>query len=420
MAADKGRPKRSSDDLLDWFTVSYRSIYITLAVILLVGGAGGYYYWKRAQPVSPSPGDRVATAAATSARVQALDGSVQVKRSGVLEWVTARRDMVLNEGDLVRTGAGATAEIHFFNGTTFHMRAESLITIEEATEDPRSKSQRVTAALQSGVVNFQTAAGGSSDSATTIATPVSRTVAGVDAEGNITANQAGDSVKLFRGAATTETRSGERIALKPNEGVSVSTEGRAGPVVSLPDAPVLQAPPHDTEISYLDPSAATTLLAWRAVPGAARYHVMVDFSASFARPIWERTDWRQNSMELRGLEVGKYYWRVASVNANGVTGNFSEFARFAVTKPAGGSASAAPPALNIESLEPSGNILHLKGRTEPGASLTVNGQRVDVQVDGAFNEWLTLDKGGKQTIVIRATSVSGGVNEQTRPVVVAY
>ena len=50
----------------------------------------------------------------------------------------------------------------------------------------------------------------------------------------------------------------------------------------------------------------------------------------------------------------------------------------------------------------------------------MNGQRVDVQSDGTFNEFITLDKPGKQVVVIRATSIGGGVKEETRPVVVTY
>ena len=64
------------------------------------------------------------------------------------------------------------------------------------------------------------------------------------------------------------------------------------------------------------------------------------------------------------------------------------------------------------------NILQIKGRTEAGATVTVNGQRVDVQGDGSFNEFITLDKPGRQVVVVRAVGLAGGVNEERRPVVV--
>jgi hypothetical protein len=74
----------------------------------------------------------------------------------------------------------------------------------------------------------------------------------------------------------------------------------------------------------------------------------------------------------------------------------------------------------IESVDTRQNILQVKGRTEPGATVTVNGQRVEVDGDGSFNDYITLEKPGRQLVVIRATGLNGGVNERKQPVVVSY
>jgi hypothetical protein len=73
----------------------------------------------------------------------------------------------------------------------------------------------------------------------------------------------------------------------------------------------------------------------------------------------------------------------------------------------------------VETLEVRNNILQIKGRSEPGATVTVNGQRADVQADGSFNEFVTLDRAGQQVVVIRAVGLNGGVAERRRSVVVA-
>ena len=49
-----------------------------------------------------------------------------------------------------------------------------------------------------------------------------------------------------------------------------------------------------------------------------------------------------------------------------------------------------PPPLVFETAELKGNVLHVSGRTEPGATLTLNGERLEVQADGTFNEFLTF------------------------------
>ena len=48
MPPDKRAPR--GNDVLDWFTISYRAIYV-VAAVLIVAGAGAYFYLTR-------PGDK--------------------------------------------------------------------------------------------------------------------------------------------------------------------------------------------------------------------------------------------------------------------------------------------------------------------------------------------------------------------------
>jgi hypothetical protein len=417
MAQDKDKPRKNSEDLVDWFTVSYRSIYIGVFLLLALASAFGYWYLRKEAPPSAATGpETTPTPAVSTASIVFTEGSVQVKKAGRLEWLAAARDMILHEGDLVRTGGGSGAEIHFTSGTIFHMRADSLITIEKAGEDPDSKRANVTAALESGVVNFS--AGGA---ATTIQTRVSTLQAGRNAQGDVSVNQSGEATtKIFEAGegAAVETRDGKRVTLGSNQGVMVDAAGKAGETMNLPAEPQLVAPPLDTEISYPNPSAGTTLLSWKAAANAASYHVLVDFTPGFTRPLVDQKGWKPTSMELRGFDPGKYFWKVAAVDASGVEGGFSDVSRFSVTRSGPGVPSDVGPPLAVEKLDPSGNVLHVKGKTAPGASLTVNGQRVDVQTDGTFNEFITLERSGRQTVVIRATSIGGGVTKLERSVAV--
>jgi len=414
------KSKPPSDDLIDWFTVTYKSIYIVVGVVAAIAAGVGYYYWtKNAPPRVPSPEP---AAAFSSAHFTSLEGNVKVKPVGTFEWVSADLSTQLKKSDLVRTGVGASAEITFFDGTVVHVRPDSLITIEETSEDPSTKKRKVAWHISSGEVNFQTVRRNVPGSSTEVSTPTVKATASEMAAGGFKVAESGDTdVKLFRGTGAVETRAGQRVEIAANEGLKVDAAGKAGPKVSLPVVPTLLAPPHQAEISYPDLARATTLLAWKPVPGAASYHVMVDFSPYFNRPLVDRTGWRESSMELRGLDVGKYYWQVSSLDKDGVEGNFSDFARFTVGRPSGaGKGEGPPPMLMVEPLDPRANIVQVKGRTEPGATVTVNGDRVDVASDGTFNEFITLGKVGRQIVVIRATGINGGVREEKRPVVVAF
>jgi hypothetical protein len=423
MTSEK-KPKGSRDDLLDWFTVSYRSIYLIVAAVVgslaVIGGV--YYYYRYADRIAPppSPSAELATPMVTTARFRSLDGSVKVKPVGQIEWLPADTHMVLRKSDLVRTGPGGSAEVAFFDGTVVHVRPDSLITIEETYEDPSTKRRRVAWHISSGEVNFQTQRRNVPDSATEISTPTIRTTAGEMTDGGIRVRESGDSdVRVYRGSSQVETKTGEKVALGSSEGLKVDASGRPGQKQTLPAVPVLLAPSHQAEIMYVDPTRATTLLVWRPVQGASGYHVMLDYSPYFNRPVVDRAGIRDASVELIGLETGKYYWRVSAADKEGAEGAFSDFARFTVTrKGIGAAGSGAPPPLVIEALDVRSNILQVKGRTEPGATVTVNGQRLDVQGDGSFNEYITLEKPGRQIVVIRSTGTLGGVAEEKRTVVV--
>ncbi len=419
MAPDKGRPPKVDDELLDWFTVSYKTIYGAIAVVvaLLVGG-GWVYYVRHAAPASPPPETPPPTA--TTAHFTSIEGSVKVKAVGTFEWVTADKTIVLKKSDLVKTGPGAAAEIEFFDGTVVHVRPDSLITIEETSEDPSTKQRKVAWHISSGEVQFNTARKNVPGSSIEASTPTVRTIPGDQSRGGIKVAETGESdVKIYQGSGVVQTKTGQKSELAGGQGLKVDSSGLAGPKVTLPDVPALLAPPHQAEISYIDPTRATTLFAWKEVSGSPTYHFQIDYSPYFNRPLIDRKGWKSTSMELRGLEPAKYYWRVAAVDKEDAEGAFSDFARFTVTRPATAQGDGPPPALTIESIDVRGNLLQIKGRTEPGATITVNGQRVEAQGDGSFNEFITLDKPGKQIITIRAVGINGGVNEQKRPVVVA-
>jgi hypothetical protein len=234
--------------------------------------------------------------------------------------------------------------------------------------------------------------------------------------------ESGDTdYRLFQGNARAETKAGEKLVLSSSEAVKVDAEGKASPKVALPGIPLLMAPSHQTEIAYPDPAKATTLLLWTPVPDAASYHLMLDYSAHFNRPLVDRKGIKESQQQLRGLDAGKYYWRVAAIDKSGQEGAFSDFAKFTVTGSGTvGSGEGPPPPLQIEALDLRQNILQVKGRTEPGATVTVNGMRVEVEDDGGFNDYITLEKQGKQVVVIRAVGLNGGVNEQKRPVMVGF
>ena len=419
MAGDQGRKSRS-DDLLDWFTISYRTIYLIVGGLILVGAGTGIYFYVKSRPATPVATDApAAPAATTTARFTSIDGNVKVRAVGSFEWVTADKDVILKRGDLVKTGSGSTAEISFFDGTVVHVRPESLITIEETSENPATKERRVAWHISSGEVTFN-APRRTSEGSTEITTPLTRVSTREETEGAIGVRETGESdTRLFRGSAQVEmTKTGDKVVLGPKEAVKVDSDGRASEKVALPSVPQLVSPSDEADLAYADPTKAITPFIWREVPGARSYRLMLDFSPTFNKPLHDEPVIGATTQPLTGLDVGRYYWRVAAIDAQGNEGGFSEPGRFRVKQLS--NTGATPPALLISSLETRANILQIKGRTEPGATVSVNGQPLDVKADGTFSEFITLEKAGPQNIVILAVGINGGMNKKTERVVVTF
>jgi len=418
MAGDKGRKSRS-DDLLDWFTISYRTIYLIGGSVIAIVAAAGYYFYVKNQPVVASTEATPAPVATTTARFTSIEGNVKVRAVGSFEWVTADKDVILKRGDLVKTGSGSTSEITFFDGTVVHVRPESLITIEETSENPATKERRVAWHISSGEVTFS-APRRNQEGSTDITTPLTRLTTKEEAEGSIGVAESGESsTRLFRGQAQIEmTKTGEKVALAAKEAVRVDSDGRVSDKVALPSVPELISPADQADLAYADPARAITPFIWKDVPGARSYRLVLDFSHTFNKPLHDKPVGEKTTQALTGLEEGRYFWRVAAIDSQGNEGAFSEAGRFRVTKLR--SSGAPPPALVISSVETRANILQIKGRTEPGATVSVNGQPLDVESDGTFNEFITLDKAGAQQIVIMAVGINGGVNKKIERVVVTF
>ncbi len=407
MASDEKQPPRGSGDRIEWFTVSYRTLALAGGA-LVVAGALGWLVFGPKEPPPPPP----ASSVETRVRFASFDGSVHVKPAGTLEWKAATLAMVLKQNDLVRTGSGATAEILFADGMKISVRPDTLITIVESSQNPVSRQQRTALAVQSGEANFQTAARAGS---TTISTPTLRTTASRDTAGNIQVAESGETgLRIFKGQGEAETRSGQKVRLVANQGVTVDPAGTAGPTVDLPTVPLLTAPPNRADIAYEDLPGSVTLLVWNAVPGATGYRVMVDYSPTFARPLYDRQNHRPTQLEVRGLDAGSYYWKVAALDGRGSEGSFSDAWRF--TLAAAPTSTGPTPLLVFEAAELKRNVLHVSGRTEPGATLTLNGERLEVQADGTFNEFLTFTGNAGATVVLRATTRNGGMVEDRRRV----
>jgi len=365
-----------------------------------------YWYFFVRTPV-PKPGQQVA-------RLTGVEGNVKVKANAREAWENARLSDQLHVGDVVQTETRAGAQISFNSGSVVAVRPDSLVYIGGSAESSTAAWR-----VQSGRVNFSVG-----DETTEIVTPTVRTTASQNTSGNIDVTDAGDTgVKIFRGQAEVETTQGQRITLAENQAVQVDAAGRAGDTLDLPPPPTLIAPAAKARLPLVAPPGTSATLSWSPVQNGATYRVAIDYNVTQANMLLsaalDEPGIATTSHDLEGLNAGRYFWRVSAVNKDGLEGAFSRVSFFVVVQPETPqptpSPGGKPPALVLQALdEVALGVLHVGGRTDPGATVLVNGTAVKVMPDGSFSEYVL--KSGPGDVVIRATRADGQFTERTRAV----
>lgn len=90
-------------------------------------------------------------AAGRTGKVLDCQGSVDLK-IGNADWETAAKEVTLNEGDVIRTGANATATLEIENAGIVEIKENSELTLSELTTNSADSSQRTVLDLSLGEI----------------------------------------------------------------------------------------------------------------------------------------------------------------------------------------------------------------------------------------------------------------------------
>jgi Glucodextranase, domain B/FecR protein len=348
-----------------------------------------------------------------SGQIISLEGKVEVQRANQTRWERARDTQVLYNGDFVKTSTDGSAEVLFRDGTVYRVGSDTLLEMHrEASTGTRPTSGEVK--LTVGEVNVTTALNQSvvlTDSARAEVDRESRV--GVDVR-----EDRGTIVAAYAGQATVTGKRGESTTLVTRQAVSADVEGGLGNRRVIPAVPVLTEPPANVVLN-LDASDRVKL-RWGSVVGASGYDLELSRTRVFTEANLEvaSRNRRENEATIRVLRPGTYYWRVDAVAADQIRSEWStpRALRAATGKRVEELVDTTPPKLDVAKPTQIGNLFLIQGRTEPGASVTINGEPVDVGADGNFKKAIALHQVGASTIVIRSTDPAGNTTEHLEPV----
>jgi hypothetical protein len=405
-----------------WTAVTYKTVFVYLLLVLAVVLATLYlvfpeWYSAAVTHVERAVGANANRASALSqnqARFVNLDGRVQVKKANSVQWADADYRATLDKGDLIQTSSDGAARITFMDGTTFTVKSNTLVTVEQNSVDSDS-STRVGMHITSGAVDLTTGTWQSPRSKAEVS--FSNAVASLrqDSRAAVHSDPATHDNEITVAAGGAElSRGEEHVEIGKYERATLPAEG--GPIVKT----AVLAPPDLTEPVNLqplidaDPKHLSIHFAWSAVPDAVSYDLKIGMTSMFSRIAVEKKI-TATSVDVTGLDPGDYYWSVTATDSHKRESEPSEAYKFTLVAEGKGDDML----LEVDGTELHGNVVEIMGRTDPGAALIIDGESVpDIGPDGHFRFFTQPMARGSQVIVITGQNRRGGTKITKVPIVI--
>jgi hypothetical protein len=340
-----------------------------------------------------------------------LKGDIQVQKAGSLNWDTARKGMKLNKGDRIRTRSGSTCIVQFDDGSQLTVKSDSLVHIDELSEDVRTRTKNSAIKLLVSDVEASILRPTAKGSRFLIETPGS--IAQVrKARMNIRVDDKNQTEYSLISGDVSVSAGGRDVKLGTGERVRLAGEGRVMSRGKLLGVPEPRVPPNlDWRVS--SDEKFPVAFEWAAVGGADHYHIVVATDRYFTGVVYESERVRGTKTRIPQLSPGMYYWRVSSIDAKGNESLFSRFSVFRLIQ------DLTPPYFTMN--DPivldaeEGGRTYLAGAVEPGSRLTVNGVPAPLGPDGSFR-FFTSYSGGTSWLDIEAMDPAGNILLQRREI----
>ncbi|MGA2510028.1 MAG: hypothetical protein ABSG27_07340 [Candidatus Acidiferrales bacterium] len=405
------KPKVSRVEVY-WHTVKYRTVIlyaivltaITLSVTYLVFPEFSATVLRHISNVGASPSGEIANPTPRQARFVNLDGKVQVKKVNSVQWVNADYQITLDKGDLIQTDSEGVARIAFADGTTYTVKGDTLVTVEENVVDPQRATQ-VAVHMTSGQVDLNTGTWQVPGSKAEVSFEDAVAEARANSRMAVTSNPQTNEGQVTVDAGSAElNRGSEHVDIGTYERATIPSSG--GPIVKsqVLAPPQLDEPLNLQPIIVADPKRDPVHFSWKPAATAISYDFQASTTTAFNHIVMEKKT-SATSVDIVGLDPGDYFWRVRAVDEKGNVSDASDSYKFTLVT----QGKEQEMLLEVDDTELHGNVVEVIGRTEPGAALIINGEEVaDIKSDGHFRYFTEPMARGSHTIVITGQNRRGG------------
>jgi quercetin dioxygenase-like cupin family protein len=414
-----------------WKTVTYRSVALLIlagAVVFLVAirltfpqfsensmkAAGGVANkaLERVAGMAPAVGSGASTA--QQAHFTALDGTVRVKKGSGNTWVAADYNIPLEKSDVVQTGSEGMAKVVFNDGTSYTVKQDSLIVIEENSANDQQQTN-VSVAVSTGTVDLSTATYSQGSKSQVIVAGATASLA-PESTAQVHNDPKADQHEILMKKGTGEvTRNGETVQLANWEKVSFQAaephmEKAKGTGPPTPISPANMAP-----IFTSGEKTKDVEFSWTPMANATGYRLRISRNPYFSSTLVDKKVTTAD-VTVTSLGEGAYYWVVESYEASGKESLESEKNRFTII-PKGKQTEAIE--LDLDPFIQHGHVIEVAGKTQVGARVMVNGREVPmISTDGSFHYFTPPLSTGEAVITVTAQTAQGGVNTQQKKIII--
>lgn len=342
-----------------------------------------------------------------------LEGRVQLQRAGQTQWENAHQRIPVFNGDFVRTGRDGNAEILFADGSLYRIAPNSLLEIHHQM----SEESPGTVKMVVGRINVYTSGASSTVTTDAVETEIerdSRVAVDVPGEDQQT------TVAAFQGSARVRNTRGDEVVLGERESIAATVRGTISEKREIPLAPLLVEPQNNAGFDV--GQQPVIQLVWRGRPPGGTVHLQVSRSKNFdpSQLDVDAPNMTKDRARLKLLTPGTYYWRLSALGTDTAQSEWSAARRFRVFSPSAETLleDNTPPELVVNSPQQLGHMFIIEGTTEASATLSINGERVELDADGRFRKTVEIYQEGWNDLVIIAVDPSGNPTEHRERVFV--
>ncbi len=406
-----------------WFTVSYKQVLLWVAAILLTAGLGGFaffrdYIVRRYNQLVESEGSAKTGHTLKSGRFVNIVGTVKIKKSDSIQWVSADLQTTLEAGDYIQTSSDSYARIIFPEGTTYRMQPDSLIVVQENSEDPQTSAKKISVRVTSGAIDLSTAKRDVASSTSEVSAASATALVNQESRVAVESNPALKTAKfLVQKGSAKVTRGKESFQIGPYERVTAEENRLTREQVMAP--PELLSPNSIRPVIARDGTATKIEFSWSPVQEAETYKIRISNSSIFSKVLKEEIVKQKTRYVTAGLDEGTYYWAVSSIDSNNNSSRESDPNKFTLINRSSNDRESDL-FLSIDQVIRISNIFEIIGRTDPGASVVINEEPVPLMsADGGFKHFTSpLPHKGKNIITITSQDRSGNSKTIRREVYV--